>query len=149
MIDPTVRRAGADDAEALAGLEQQGRLVLESTRGGSRWLDTHEPIGDGWVRAVDDRIVFVAEIDDVPVGYVLADFDEDPMPIARIEQVYVRPEARQLGFGDELVAAVTALAKEHGAAYIEASALPGDRDTKNLYERAGITARLITVSKPL
>ena len=28
-------------------------------------------------------------------------------------------------------------------------ALPGDRDTKNLYERAGITARLITTFREL
>ena len=32
---------------------------------------------------------------------------------------------------------------------LEGEALPGDRETKNLYERAGITARLITVSKSL
>jgi len=32
---------------------------------------------------------------------------------------------------------------------VEAEALPGDRETKNLYERAGITARNIVVSKRL
>jgi len=36
-----------------------------------------------------------------------------------------------------------------GCAAIEGEALPGDRDVKNLYERAGITARLIVVSKAL
>ncbi len=33
-----------------------------------------------------------------------------------------------------------------GMRLLEGEALPGDRDTKNLYERAGIKARLITVS---
>jgi hypothetical protein len=32
---------------------------------------------------------------------------------------------------------------------LEGTALPGDRDTKNLYERAGVVARKIVVSKPL
>ena len=32
---------------------------------------------------------------------------------------------------------------------VEGTALPGDRDTKNLYERAGITARKIIVSTRL
>ena len=70
-------------------------------------------------------------------------------PIARVDQVYVTPEARELGFGDALLDAATAIAVEAGAHVIEGEALPGDRDTKNLYERAGITARLITVSRPL
>jgi hypothetical protein len=32
---------------------------------------------------------------------------------------------------------------------IDALALPGDRDTKNLYERNGIVARLITAAREL
>ena len=40
-------------------------------------------------------------------------------------------------------------ARDRGAQVFEGEALPGDRDTKNLYERAGITARLITVSTRL
>ena len=34
-----------------------------------------------------------------------------------------------------------------GGVCVESFALPGDRDTKNLYERAGVTARKIIVSK--
>jgi GNAT superfamily N-acetyltransferase len=71
------------------------------------------------------------------------------MPVARIDQVYVAEEARELGFGDALVAAAMDWAREQGAELIEAETLPGDRNLKNLYERAGVTARLITVSKRL
>ena len=66
-----------------------------------------------------------------------------------IDEVYVSPEARELGFGDELLAIAIAAARERGARTLDALALPGDRNTKNLYERAGIKARLITVSTPL
>ena len=67
----------------------------------------------------------------------------------RVDQVFVTPEARGLGFGDALLAAGLAHARAVGARLFEGEALPGDRETKNLYERAGITARLITVSTRL
>ncbi|MGK0332191.1 MAG: GNAT superfamily N-acetyltransferase [Minisyncoccia bacterium] len=69
--------------------------------------------------------------------------------IIRVDQVWVTPEARELGFGDALLAAAIAGARERGAVAVEGQALPGDRHTKNLYERAGIVARLITTYKPL
>jgi GNAT superfamily N-acetyltransferase len=67
--------------------------------------------------------------------------------VATVDQVYVRPEARELGFGDALLGAAWSRAAEAGATVLEGHALPGDRHIKNLYERAGITARLITVSR--
>jgi GNAT superfamily N-acetyltransferase len=69
--------------------------------------------------------------------------------VAHIDQTYVTPDAREVGFGDALVEAAVAAARAAGAGVIEGHALPGDRDTKNLFERAGITARLITVSRRL
>jgi len=74
------------------------------------------------------------------------DFEGD---VARIDQVYVTPDARELGFGDALLEAAADAARTSGASVLEGQALPGDRQTKNLYERAGITARLITVSRRL
>ena len=59
--------------------------------------------------------------------------------------MYVEPEARELGFGDDLLAMATAAARDRGCVALEATALPGDRMTKNLYERAGITTRKLTV----
>ena len=51
------------------------------------------------------------------------------------------PEARELGFGDALLERGDRRRPAVGAALLEGQALPGDRETKNLYERAGITAR--------
>lgn len=53
---------------------------------------------------------------------------------------------REVGFGDWLLEAALAGARLHGCEVLEGTALPGDRATKNLYERAGIKARKITVS---
>lgn len=153
MIDPTVRRAVADDAGALRDLERDARAALADTRGGNRWLDEHPEIGDRWASAVSEGAVFLAVISvdgvDIPVGYLIAGLVHGPMRIVHVDQVWVDPDARELGFGDEMLAAAIAWGRECGAALVEGHALPGDRNIKNLYERAGVTARLITVSRRL
>jgi GNAT superfamily N-acetyltransferase len=151
MIDPVVRRAGPGDAGPLAVLEGEARAALVDARGGRRWLEEHPEIGERWPEVIAGRTVFVAELDvdgsgPLDVGFLVLDIDGD---VAHIDQAYVTPDARELGFGDALVDAAVAAARTAGASVIEAHALPGDRDTKNLYERAGITARLITVSRRL
>ena len=147
MIDPDVRTAEADDVAQLVLLETEARRALIDQRGGARWLEEHPIIGEAWLERLGSDTVFVAFIDEVLVGYVVV-VDVGP-DISRVDQVFVTPEARGLGFGDELLAAGLAHARTRGAQVFEGEALPGDRDTKNLYERAGITARLITVSTRL
>ena len=147
MIDPDVRSARADDGPELAVLEEAARAGLVDVRGGGRWLEEHPRIAPDWAAAVERRHVFVAELADpapLVVGYLVLDVEG---AVATVEQVYVTPQARELGFGDALLAAAWSRASDAGAAVLEGYALPGDRHTKNLYERAGITARLITVSR--
>lgn len=151
MIDPTVRSAEPGDIGPLRVLECEARAALVDARGGRRWLEEHPQIGEQWAELVagDAVTVAVLDVDDgaaLVVGYLVLDIEGR---IARVDQVYVTPDARQLGFGDALLEAATAAATAAGARVLEGEALPGDRDTKNLYERAGITARLITVSRAL
>ena len=147
MIDPIVRVATDDDHLALQALELEARAALVGQRGGDRWLVEHPLIGDDWRARCDEVDVFVGTIDDVVIGYLVAELGADA--IVRIDQVWVTPEARELGFGDELLAAAITSASARGAVAVEGQALPGDRHTKNLYERAGIVARLITTFRPL
>jgi GNAT superfamily N-acetyltransferase len=157
LIDPSVRRAGPGDAAILGGLEASARTALVEARGGRRWLDAHAEIGDAWPQAIEQRTVFVAVIPadggadgaDTVVGFLVADLVDDPMLVIRIDQVFVVEEARELGFGDALVDAAISWGREAGAELVEAETLPGDRNLKNLYERARVTARLITVSRRL
>lgn len=145
MIDPTVRLAdpgNADDMAQLELLETEAREALVGTRGGDRWLVEHAEIADQWVSRCIDADVFVAHIGEVVVGYLIADIGIDH--ILRIDQVWVTPQARENGFGDALLERSIADARGRGAVAVEGQALPGDRHTKNLYERAGIVARLIT-----
>ena len=130
------------------------RLAPASSRRAAarRWLQEHHLIGERWPTRLADDQVFVAVLDfddgtpELVVGYLVLELS---LPIATVDQVYVIPDARELGFGDALLDVATAAAVDAGAHVIEGFALPGDRNTKNLYERAGITARLITVSRPL
>ena len=146
MLDPDIRPATAGDVEQLRTLEREARAALVGRRGGDRWLETHAPRNDRWEDAVGANGVEVAVIGDIIVGYLVSRHAEH---VAFIEEVYITPEAREVGFGDALVAAAMAAGRAAGCAAIEGEALPGDRDVKNLYERAGITARLIIVSKAL
>lgn len=142
MIDPIVRAATTEDQDSLRALELEARAALIDQRGGAVWLVEHPIIGAGWSDRCRGGDVFVGTIDDVVIGYIVAELGDDA--IVRIDQVWVTPEARELGFGDELLSSAISSARARGAVAVEGQALPGDRQTKNLYERAGIVARLIT-----
>ena len=146
MIDPHVRAARPSDADQLRWLESVARAALVDRRGGRRWLATHPQRGDAWEAEIEAAHVFVAHIDAVIIGYLVA---SEQGEVLRIDDVFVLSDARELGFGDELLAAAIASGRVARLPFLEGEALPGDRDTKNLYERAGIKARLITVSTEL
>jgi GNAT superfamily N-acetyltransferase len=146
VIDPTVRRAVGDDLAQLMFLEDEARSALLDQRGGPRWLETHAVRGEGWSAVLERSRVWVAVLDDVLMGYIVLSTDRS---VATIDEVYVSPDAREVGFGDALLESAIESARAGGARLLEGEALPGDRDTKNLYERAGIKARLITVSTEL
>ncbi len=143
MMELEVRGAHVHDAGALGALEHAARAALVDQRGGPQLLAEQPPVAD-WaaLSVLDDRDVLVGTIDGVVVAYLELVVHGST---AVVRQVFVEPEARELGFGDELLAEAIVLARRRGCAALEATALPGDRMTKNLYERAGITTRKLTV----
>jgi ribosomal protein S18 acetylase RimI-like enzyme len=143
-----VRTADAGDAAVLAQLEVDARTALLDARGGAALLGEQPAVAD-WSAVLADRAqrVLVAEIDGVVLGYLHLLLAEGRRGV--VHQVYVDPGARELGFGSEMLDLAIVEAVHAGCAVIEGTALPGDRDTKNLYERAGITARKLIVSRPL
>jgi GNAT superfamily N-acetyltransferase len=150
VIDPTVRladSAAGDDLAQLELLERELRDALVGQRGGDRWLVEHPGVAGEWQSRCEEAQVWVAHIGEVLVGYLVADHGDDG--VLRIDQVWVTPEARENGFGDTLLASAIERGRADGAIAVEGQALPGDRHTKNLYERAGIVARLITTFRQL
>ena len=143
MIDPVVREFAAADEAVVRELAEIARESIREARGGARWIETH-PLPD-WTNP--DLSVLVADLDGVVVGYLVGRLSSGD--VLMVDEVFVLKEARELGFGDALVEEIQQIGRRRGARRMEAEALPGDRDTKNLWERAGITARLITVSVEL
>ena len=137
-----VRAMHPDDAVQVAALEGLARAAAAGFRGGSVWLQQHPPVGD-WSAVAS---TWVATIDEAVVGFLQLHVRGD---VAEVGQVFVHPDARELGLGDALLEAAMDHARRQGCTAIEAVALPGDRDTKNLYERAGVIARLLVLRRGL
>jgi len=145
-----IRAATEADAAELAWLEGLAREALADVRGGAQLLAEQPPVGD-WTTPIahDGELVWVATIDGVVLGYLQLALPTPASPTGRVLQVFVHPEARELGFGDEMLAAAIDATRAAGGDTIESFALPGDRETKNLFERAAVTARKLIVSKRL
>ena len=138
----------SQDVDVLVLLESEARLSLKEFRGADRLAIEVPEIGNRWPQVLTDGAMFVLVgcIDSVVMGYLIArKLDQ----LATIEQVFVTHDARNLGVGDALVSATLSWAREQNLTALDALALPGDRETKNLYERSGLVARLITVTKNL
>ena len=144
-MNDLVRLAVHDDIIAVESLQAVAREAMTQQRGGPAHL-AERPAEVEWTTVVGDGLLWVAEIDGVVLGYLQLRCIGS---VAEVWQVFVHPDARELGFGDGMLGLAMAEARARNCTVIEGTALPGDRDTKNLYERAGITARRIVVSKAL
>jgi GNAT superfamily N-acetyltransferase len=153
----TARQAVEPDLPVLVDLVQHAFDTASAQRGGELWLfeqAPREPLADALAAglAADGRNAVLAGcVDGIPVGVMLVDRRalEDGREVARVSLVYVAADARGIGVGEALLDAATAWALDAGCVGLDGLALPGDRETKNLYERAGMSARLITVYRDL
>ena len=68
---------------------------------------------------------------------------------ATITHVYVESEAREIGIGDSLISYAMKDLAARSVSYLAASAQPGDRSLKNLFERHGLVAQTILVGRSL
>ena len=144
-----VRAAAVGDAAVLAWLDGEARAHLADRRGGPEWLaevSAWNELDAARFVGTDECCVLVAELDDVPVGYAAAVCIG---AVCRVERLYVDPQARELGLGEEMLDQLMDFAARTGVERIESTALPGDRETKNLFERFGMKARLLVVSRRL
>jgi len=149
-IEPVIRRATHSDLAVIVELDATAREVVASQRGGRNWLVEHAPAR---FLEPDDLIelCWVGTVDEHVVGFLRCTLDDVRQHglVCSVERVFVDEHARELGFGDALLQHAIEHATSLGCVAIEGNALPGDRETKNLYERAGIVARKIIVSRPL
>ncbi len=141
----------ADIGVVVELLEQAHRDQLDQ-RDGEMWATVNAmPVTEERVRQrVEHGLVLVGTVLGAPVGVVVARHDNvSGKRLALIEELYTEPEARRVGVGRRLIKAVEVWARDTGCIGIESMALPGDRDTKNFFEAAGLIARAIVVHRSL
>lgn len=135
--------ADADDCNRL-------ETELQGNSAGARGAEPFFAEYHNAVLSGTNGLTLVAQIDDVMVGFLTLQFTQvAQMQVATVVRVFVTPRARRVGIGDALIAAGKTSARDRNCARIDAIALPGDRDTKNLYERNELKARLIVASSNL
>jgi GNAT superfamily N-acetyltransferase len=149
-----VRPAAAADVARLAELTAAARADLAGQRGGALLAAARPaPTPSALASEIDDpaRLSLVGTLDGYPVGYLRAHVEELPggPRLGVVDEIYVEREARGVGVGEALVTAAADWFRRAGCDGIDATALPGDRATKNFFEAHGFAARLLVMHRRL
>ncbi len=148
------RPAEIDDLEILEELIKTALAEVAGQRGGELYLLTE--IRQNFVGLADEledtksRIV-VGTYDSAVVGWGMASEIQisDDRKIGKIKELFVQSEARGVGVGEAIVSALIEWIQQQGCAGVEGTALPGNRDSKGIFERFGIKTRMLTLYKDL
>lgn len=148
------RRARADDLDAIATLGQAARAHMVAFRGGELFLRREARRDVPPMASLLDHAqwaVFVGTLDDVVVGFAVVEREEldDGGILAVIHEIFVEEGARGVAVGELMMDEVLAWCRAEGCEAVDAIALPGDRNTKNFFERSGFTARLLRMHHKL
>ncbi len=151
-----VRAAEADDLTTLVGLYERAHEEMQPLRGGAMYTareGRQHPVQDTFDSDLADprTLVLVGTIDSQPVGYAVARVDTlpDGTRLGVTSDLFVEAGARGVGVGEGLMDHVVAWLREQGCVAVDAVALPGDRATKNFFEGAGLSARLLVMHRKL
>ncbi len=158
-----MRLATAADLARITELSDQATEELRSQRGGEIWSrrEARRETVESLLGPSDDALtggtgrvetlVLAGTLDEVVVGYAVARLEElpDASLLAVIDDIYVEPEARAVGLGEALMERLLEWATDEGCIGLDAIVLPGNRESKNFFERFGMTARAILVHRPL
>lgn len=147
-----VRPATPEDLPACATLLAQARREVATRRGGDLLLAAAGGDADvaEWAEE-PGRLLLVGRFEGAVVGLASGHVASPGagQPVGRVDCCYVEPAARRVGVGGALVAALVSWFRARECGHVDAVALPGDRDSKQLYETAGFKARLLVLHHPL
>jgi GNAT superfamily N-acetyltransferase len=151
----TARPARDDDMAACLELLAWALTDVRSMRGGPALVGNMTPAEAlaRWMAAPPAAAaVFVGEFHHAVVGLAAVTVALRPHatePSGRIECCYVEKEARGVGVGTALLDSAVAWCAQRECRDVDALALPGDRHSKQRFEGAGFTARLLVLNRPL
>ena len=136
----SLREIGESDRDEVVRLIQGARANASGFRGGDVLWQHLDRID---LSALPGRL---AVANDQACGVVLWSRAHD---VLTIEVLFVEVSARGIGLGECLVNASVEEARAQGCRRVAGRALPGDRETKNVYERTGLVSQVITVGRNL
>lgn len=146
------RPATSSDLPHLAALSARALEELAPTRGGAVFVHREgraAPVEETLARdlADPDAVVLAGTIDDVVVGYATGRTEtlRDGSVLGIIDDLYVDEGARSVGVGEAMMNELLEWFRSKGCAGVDATALPGNRATKNFFEESGFTARLLVM----
>ncbi|MGH9165287.1 MAG: GNAT family N-acetyltransferase [Acidimicrobiales bacterium] len=147
------RVATADDLPELVTLCRLGLAELGAQeRGGGVFVAREaraEPVDASLAQALTDpaAIVVVGTFNDLVVGYGTgrSELLRDGRRLGVVDDVFVEIGARGIGVGEAVMAHLLGWFRQQGCDGVDSTALPGLRSTKNFFETAGFTARLIVM----
>lgn len=146
------RPATGADLDHLVALCVRALAELAPTRGGGVFVAREAravPVLESFEEALDDpdRSVWVGTVDHWPVGYAVGHVEtlRNGETLGVIEDIFVEEGARAIGVGEALIDGLLAWFRQRGCAGVDAYALPGNRQTKNFFETAGFSARLLVM----
>ena len=148
----SARAAVPTDLAQLEELEAHAVELAAPQRGGELYL-LHDARTTTLADLVGEPLaaVVVGTIDGVPLGYAVAEVamltNNDRLGV--ISDLFVEPDARQVGVGEAMMNTLLEWATAQGCRGVDATALPGDRHTKNFFESFGLVARAISVHRAL
>lgn len=150
------RPATVDDVARLAELAARSIVEQRLQRGGDVWSRTEgrtapfEPLLLEQLDGPADHVL-VGTLDGTVLGYAAAHVEDlrDGTRLGVVTDLYVEPDAREVGIGEALMDGLVGWCREQGCFGVDSVALPGDRHTKNFFETFGLVARAIVVHRSL
>lgn len=100
----------------------------------------------------DPRVIVLAgTLEEAVLGYATGRVEalRDGRCLGIIDDLFVEPDARAVGVGEAMMDLLLAWFRQCGCAGVDSTALPGARETKNFFEEAGFTARLLVMHNRL
>jgi GNAT superfamily N-acetyltransferase len=150
------RTAVEADVPRVAELAVQLRRELAPMKGGDVLLSREalpEPVGESYRVLIvrDDTELVVGEYDGVVVGYAAVALEAlpDGRALGVLTDLYVEPDAREVGVGEAMIEHVIAWCDARHCIGIDAVALPGHRAAKNFFEEFRFTARALVMHRRL
>ncbi|MGB8003546.1 MAG: GNAT family N-acetyltransferase [Gaiellaceae bacterium] len=141
-----IRRATKSDAALIRELWEE----FESELGGPDYLlETWEEAWTDLSETIATGVALLAEDEGRAVGFVFCILGDRGRKTAHVTDLYVRPEARNKGIGQSLLAELIEPARAAGLDHVSLEVLLRNADARRLYERLGFAAVDLFMVAPL